>query len=75
MPEQAGGAQIIQALDPEQIADQKIRQTYGEEGTLNFYNQDRKSVVDSMKIYWSIDTMISKGKYTYFPLIENVEIK
>lgn len=48
--------------------------TYGEEGILNIYNQDRKAAVDSFTCYWQISTIRRTRQYKLFPLIEGDDV-
>lgn len=43
------------ALNPAQLLERDLIKTYGEEGKLNIYNQDRKAAIDSFTCYWQID--------------------
>lgn len=64
----------INNSDPAVILSKKLLETYGDQGTLNIYNHDRKAAVDSFKCYWQIDNMIKSRNYGNFPLIENTVI-
>ena len=48
--------------------------TYGPEGILNIYNQDRKAAVDSFTCYWQISHIRRTRQYELFPLIEGQDV-
>ena len=52
----------------------ELIETYGEGGTLDIYNQDRKAAVDSFRCYWQIDNMIQTREFREFRIVDVDEI-
>ena len=59
-----------QSTDPSVIEDIAIENTYGKEGWINIYNQDRHSAMLSFSCYWSIDHMARTLKFMSLPVQE-----
>jgi hypothetical protein len=55
--------------------DAELKETYGDAGKLNIYNQDRQAAVDSFTCYWQISTIRQRREYQLFPLIEKVTVQ
>jgi hypothetical protein len=65
---------FVNNTDPAVILERALKDSYGSEGYLNIYNQDRKATLDSFMCYWQIDHMIQSRTFGNFPLVEDIHI-